>query len=124
MHELKSVFATRFWGIDVTTNWVYSSGGPYTSLDKMYVEPGSGYGITIIGDQNNKKLDAVHHLDISISRSMEVYSAIIDIGCSIYNVYNQNNISHKRYNPYTSELSVTNVSMFGVTPNAYIKVRF
>ena len=124
MHELKSVVVTRFWGIDVTTNWVYSSGGPYTSLDKMYVEPGSGYGITITGDQNNKKLDAVHHLDISVSRSMEVYSAIMDIGCSIYNVYNQNNISHKRYNPYTSELSVTNVSMFGVTPNVYIKVRF
>ncbi|GIS53014.1 hypothetical protein Ct9H90mP29_00560 [bacterium] len=42
----------------------------------MYVEPGSGYGITITGDQNNKKLDAVHHLDISISRSMEGYSAL------------------------------------------------
>ena len=115
---------TSIWGIDLTTNWVFSSGGPYTSLDKIYVEPGSGYGIIIASDRNNRKLDAVHHLDISISKSLEINSTIIDIGCSIYNVYNQKNISHKRYNPYTSELSVTDVSMFGITPNAYIKVRF
>ena len=122
-HELKSVIVTRVWGLDFTANWVLSSGGPYTSRERLFVEPGSGYGIKIIGDRNERRLGAVHHLDINISKSLKINTAIIDVGCSIYNVYNQNNISHKRYNPYTSQLSVKDVSMFGITPNAYIKIR-
>ena len=90
----------------------------------MFVEPGSGYDIKITGDRNEKRLDAVHHLDLNISKSLKINTTIIDVGCSVYNVYNQNNISHKRYNPYTSQLTVKDVSMFGITPNAYIKIRF
>ena len=124
MHELKLVLVTSLWGLDLTSNWVFSSGGPYTSIERMFVEPGSGYGIKITGGRNERKMGAVHHLDINISKSLEINFAIIDIGCSIYNVYNQSNVSHKRYNPYTSQLTVKDVSMFGITPNAYIKIHF
>lgn len=123
-HELKSVIVTRFMDLDFTANWVFSSGGPYTSIERLFVEPGSGYGIKITGHRNARRMDSVHHLDINISKSLRINTAIIDVGCSVYNVYDQNNISHKRYNPYTSQLSVKDVSMFGITPNAYIKIRF
>ena len=89
MHELKLVLVTSRWGLDLTSNWVFSSGGPYTSIERMFVEPGSGYGIKITGGRNERKMGAVHHLDINISKSLEINFAIIDIGCSIYNVYNQ-----------------------------------
>ena len=46
------------------------------------------------------------------------------IGFSIYNVYNQKNISHKRYNPYTSQVSVSNVFMLGITPSINLKANF
>ena len=68
-HELKSVIVTRVWGLDFTANWVLSSGGPYTSKERLFVEPGSGYDIKITGDRNERRLGAVHHLDINISKS-------------------------------------------------------
>ena len=40
-HELKAVTITSIWNIDFTANWVISSGGLYTELDNMYVEPGT-----------------------------------------------------------------------------------
>ena len=124
MHELKIIAITKLWNFDLSASWVFSSGGVYTDKDNMYVEAGSGFDIVTIGNQNSNILPSIHHLDINISRSVKYFKTTIDIGCSIYNLYNKNNLSHKRYNPYTPELSITNVSMFGITPNAYIKVSF
>ena len=84
----------------------------------------SGFDIITIGNRNKERLPSIHHLDINISKSIIVSKALIDIGCSVYNIYNKNNISHKRYNPWTTELSISDVSMFGITPNAYIKISF
>jgi len=63
-------------------------------------------------------------LDIGISKSWKISPVVIDVGFSIYNIYNKNNVSHKRYNPYTSQLSVSNISMFGMTPSVNIKISF
>ena len=71
-HELKSVIVTGVWGLDFTANWVLSSGGPYTNRERLFVEPGSGYGIKITGDRNERRLGAVHHLDINISKSLKI----------------------------------------------------
>ncbi len=124
MHEIKLVTISRIFNIDFTATWVFSSGGNYTSKDNLYVEPGSGYEIIKTGNRNNHKLKPTHHLDVSLSKSVKFLVASIDFGCSIYNLYNKNNISHKRYNPYTSEISVTDVSMFGITPTIFFKIKF
>lgn len=123
-HELKTVLITRIWNMDLTANWVFSSGGLYTDINNKYVEPGSGFNIITTGNINEKRLPTVHHLDIGISRSWNISKANINIGFSIYNIYNKNNFSHKRYNPYTSQLSDMNVSMFGITPSINLKISF
>ena len=51
-------------------------------------------------------------------------SVLFNLGFSIYNVYNNENISHKRFNPYTSQLSVSNVFMLGITPSINLKASF
>ena len=123
-HELKTVAIARIWNIDITANWVFSSGGLYTDINNMYVEPGSGYEINTTGNFNEKRLPPIHHLDIGISKSWKISPVVIDVGFSIYNIYNKNNVSHKRYNPYTSQLSISNISMFGMTPSINIKISF
>ena len=90
----------------------------------MDIESGSGYDINITSDRNLRRLPSTHHMDVNISKSIQSSKINIDFGCSIYNIYNKNNISHKRYNPYTTSLSVTEVAMFGITPNAYVKLHF
>ena len=39
-------------------------------------------------------------------------------------IYNKENISHKRYNPYTSENIISDVVMLGLTPTFFIEVNF
>ena len=113
---------TRIRKWDFTATWVYASGRVYTSAENMYVN--SGYQILTTGNQNNERLDSIHHLDVSISRTWQVSPAVIHTGLSIYNLYDQWNISHKRYNPYTTQLAVTDVAMFGITPMAFVKISF
>jgi len=124
MHEFKSVAITDIFNINLTAVWSFSSGGYYTSEEDLYVEPGTGYEILIIRNQNTKELNPTHHLDISISKTLDFKPTIIDLGCSIYNVYDKKNISHKRVNPYTSEISIKDVAMFGITPTIFMKISF
>ena len=86
--------------------------------------PHAGYSINSTGKVNEERLPHVHHLDVAISREWMFKSVLFNLGFSIYNVYNKRNISHKRYNPYTSQLSVSNVFMLGITPSINLKASF
>ena len=123
-NEFKIVAITRVWNYDLTANWVFSSGANYTNIDNMYVEAGTGYTINSTGEINEERLPYVHHLDVAISREWMFKSVLFNLGFSIYNVYNKSNISHKKYNPYTPQLSVSNVFMLGITPSINLKVSF
>ena len=90
----------------------------------MYVEAGTGYTINSTGKVNEERLPYIHHLDVAISREWMFKSVLFNLGFSIYNIYNKKNISHKRYNPYTSQLSVSNVFMLGITPSINFKASF
>ena len=124
LNEFKVVAITRVLNCDLTANWVYSSGANYTNIDNMYVEAGTGYTINNTGEINEERLPPVHHLDIALSKEWMVKSIIFNLGFSVYNIYNKSNISHKRYNPYTPQLSVSNVFMLGITPSINLKVSF
>ena len=121
-HELKSVVMTRIKNWDLTVNWVFASGRVFTDISNMYVN--SGYIISTSKDHNIKRLEPIHHLDISISKILNIYTTTVHTGVSIYNLYNKLNVSHKRDNPYTSELTSSDVAMFGITPTAFVKISF
>ena len=123
-NEFKTIAMTKLWNLNISISWVFSSGGVFTDIDNVYVEPGSGYDMNVISNRNLRRLPSTHHMDINISKSIQNSIVNIDFGCSIYNIYNKNNISHKRYNPYTTNLSIAEVAMFGITPNAYVRLRF
>ena len=124
LNEFKIVAITRVLNFDLTANWVFSSGANYTNIDYMYVEAGTGYTINSTEEINEERLPYIHHLDVAISTEWMLRSVLFNLGFSIYNVYNKNNISHKRYNPYTPQLSVSNVFMLGITPSINLKVSF
>ena len=124
LNEFKIVAITRFWSYDLIANWVFSSGTNYTNIDNMYVESGTGYTINSIWEINEERLPHIHHLDVAISREWMLRSVLFSLGIFIYNVYKKSNISYKRYNTYTPELSVSNVYMLGITPSINLKVSF
>ncbi len=122
IHEFKTVMTTNIFKTYITATWVLSSGASYTNIQNISVGP--GYNIIVSDNKNNENLEKSHHLDISINKNIKFAKFQIDIGCSIYNLYNNKNISHKRYNPYTQEISMKDVAMFGITPSFFIKAIF
>ncbi|MBT3179562.1 MAG: TonB-dependent receptor [Candidatus Marinimicrobia bacterium] len=119
--EFKSVMMTQIGSWELTANWIYSSGQVYTDSENIYA---INHQIVISAEQNKSRIDPIHHLDISVSRSWALPIINIRAGFSIYNLYNRNNISHKRINPYTPEISMTDVSMFGITPTVFFQTSF
>jgi hypothetical protein len=120
--EFKSVFMTNIGSWELTANWVFASGHVYTDSENVEVVPGGE--IIITSGRNESRLPPIHHLDVSLSKIWEVSIAKIHTGLSIYNLYDRNNISHKRYNPYKSELTMTDVVMFGITPTIFLQISF
>ncbi|MFL3007082.1 MAG: TonB-dependent receptor [Candidatus Neomarinimicrobiota bacterium] len=123
-HEIKTVVLGKIFNANLSASWVFSSGRPFTSLENLYVESGSGYEIFSRGNYNNKRVKSSHHLDISVVKSLEISKVGIEIGFSIYNLYNRKNIAHKRYNPFSRGLSIKDISMFGITPSVFTKIHF
>tara|TARA_Y100000815_G_scaffold258838_1_gene268694 strand:- start:734 stop:2107 length:1374 start_codon:yes stop_codon:yes gene_type:complete len=118
-HEFKNVVLTSLWKWNLAANWVYSSGRVYTDPKEIII-----YNHQVLinsGMRNNKRLKPVHHLDVTLSRQWQINSVIIDTGISVYNLYNRENISHKRYNPYTTGSIVSNVIMLGITPTFFLQ---
>lgn len=87
-----------------STVWSYSTGLPFTKLlgyyDKLYLsnlfqpwyETGNFNPYLLLGDQNLGRLPQYHRLDLSISKSFEVFSIKSDIDLSIVNLYDRKNI--------------------------------
>ena len=114
----------RLFNVNYSASWVFSSGRPYTNLDNVYVVSGSGYEIFTRDNYNGERIQSSHHLDVSLSKTINISKVAVDLGCSIYNLYNKNNIAHKRYNPFSGQISIKDVSMFGITPTIFTKIYF
>ena len=111
---------TSILDYDFTATYSYSSGRVYTHSDEISIT--NDFQIFFNdGKRNKERLEPVHHLDISISKSYTLNYLQLNIGLSIYNIYNKKNISHKRYNPYSSENIISDVVMLGFTPTFFIE---
>ena len=120
-HELKTVTMTRIFNWDISAMWVLSSGAVFTSSEDVYIQ--SGFQTRINGNKNINRLSPIHRLDLSLSKSFKKKYSIIEMGLSIYNVYNKKNISHVRLNQFSENEKNTNVLMFGFTPTVFVKAK-
>ena len=123
-HEFKSVAITTLFNLNFSISWVFTSGAPFTKINDLYLESGSGYEIFVRNNYNAKRLENTHHLDLSITKLFYLSKVTLDIGFSVYNLFNKKNLTHKRYNPYSGTLSITDVAMFGITPSIHTKISF
>ena len=120
-HELKTVLITSILDWNLTASWSYSSGRSFTNED--YINITTDFKVDIVqGKKNTLRLPPSHHLDISISKDFNLKYFNINSGLSIYNVYNRKNISHKRYNPFSSGRIISNVMMLGITPTIFFEI--
>lgn len=145
-HELKTVGTYSFGNWDFSATWVFATGMSYTSPESQYyldMLNGETQSYIHISDKNSYRLPDYHRMDISVSyhfgrtqskkrwedsvwspKNKKDDGSSTEIGLSIFNVYNNDNVWYRKYDLEVSPIVITDVKMLGFTPSAYLKVNF
>lgn len=127
-HEFKVVNMLSLGHWNVSATWIYATGRPYTA-------PDGGYQITLldgtvqdfisIGPKNTNRLPDYHRLDIAATYELrnEKGEPIGNIGASIFNVYNRENVWYKEYQIVEGEVLESDIRYLGITPNLSLSLR-
>lgn len=124
-HELKAVYALNLGDWQFSSTWTYGSGKPYTA-------PASEYTLTLldgaqqsyihVSDKNSERLPAYHRLDAAIHYKTSIGQSKLDLGFSVFNLYNRVNVWYKEFDLSESPMVTTDVTFLGITPNLSIRV--
>ena len=85
------------------------------------------FGYAVIPDSsitiNSSRLPFVQRVDVSITKYFNVFSMNWEMGLSVFNLFDRENISHKKYiTVENSEIELTNVEMLRFTPTFHIRL--
>ncbi len=125
-HELKTVGSTRLgrrWNLSAT--WVFATGKPYTAPESQYsitLLDGTEQSYIHVGEKNSERLPAYHRLDAAVHYRFPIGAANVDLGFSVFNIYNRSNVWYKEFDLTESPFVTTDVTFLGVTPNFSLRV--
>ena len=129
LHEIKLVQSYEFdrqWVGSLT--WALATGKPYSAPESYYdieLVDGSVQSYIQVGGKNDKRLPAYHRMDISMRYRFPVGDqARGDVGFSIFNSYNKDNIWYKEFDLTSSPVTITDVGFLGFTPNLSFRIEF
>jgi len=123
-HEIKMIGSYKWGPWNFSSTWMYSTGNAYTAPESQYfleMLDGEEQSYIHVGDKNAYRLPDYHRLDLSVSRKFDYGSFNWDIGLSIYNVYNHDNVSYRDYDLDVTPIIVSDMLMLGFTPTLFIK---
>jgi len=123
-HELKSALISSIGKWTLTITGLISSGRVFTPNNNLMIRENENANYTLQaepGTKNSKRLPIVQRIDLSLNRSIYFMEKNIDIGISIFNVFNRKNISHRSYNLFIDPFISTDVIMLGFTPTISMK---
>ena len=126
-HEFKTVHSYEWENYRFAATFVYASGKPFT-------EPAGQYSIELLdGDTNNyisvgakngSRLPPYHRLDLSAHYLVTTGKFDIDIGFSIFNLYNRRNVWYREYDFTEKPPIISEVRYLGATPNISAEIKF
>ena len=125
-HELKLVQSSRInerWSVSST--FMLASGKPYTTPESQYaitLLDGSEQSYIHVGDKNGQRLPAYHRLDVSAHYRFPVGASSVNIGFSVFNLYNRKNVWYREFDLTQSPFVTTDVTFLGATPNLSVRV--
>lgn len=134
-HEFKCVGNYSIGTWNLSASWVFSSGRVYTDIDHIEIqnwdqadfgtaEARDIYFYVLQGERNQKRLPAIHWLEIAVNKKITLGKINGEVNLSIFNVYDQRNISYRRYEYWKSPITIKDVAMIGFTPSLNIKLNF
>ncbi len=134
-HEFKCFGNYSIGTWNLSASWVFSSGRVYTDVDQIEIQNWDEkyfnaaearyiYFYVLQGKKNQYRLPPLHWLELAINKKITIGKISGEINLSIFNVYNQRNISYRRYEYWKSPITITDVAMIGFTPSLNIKLEF
>jgi hypothetical protein len=136
-HEVKLVNMLRLGRWDLSCTWVYGSGKPYPKYDIVYFTDGNNnvVDLAVIKDhKNDDRLPAYHRLDVSASYNFLLGKAFGQIGLSIFNVYDRENVKTRKLSIPSLERTLQtpnqpapeyrDLELLGFTPTLFLNVGF
>lgn len=120
-HEFKLVNSYRWKKWTFSGTWIYATGKPYT-------EPLGGYQVTladgstedfiVFDTKNGSRYPSYHRLDLSATWDYKLGKlGLGNIGLSIFNAYNRQNVWYKEFEIEDGDLIETDVVLLGFSPN-------
>ena len=126
-HEFKTVHAYEWGNYRLAATFVYASGKPFTEPAEQYsieLLDGRSNNYVGLGAKNASRLPPYHRLDLSMHYVTKSGPYDIDIGISLFNLYNRKNIWYREYDFTEKPPIVTEIKYLGLTPNISADIRF
>ncbi len=131
-HELNMVYNFEFKRWDFGAAFVLSSGAAYTPVTGTFVVTlpnGETQQFVSVGELNSVRLEPFHRLDINVGYTVPLKKGSVEIGASIYNVYDYLAIRYIDYfaipEPGTDTYTIgqRDLLTLGFTPSFFIKLK-
>ena len=124
-HELKIVNSLNLRRWTLAATWTFATGKPYTSPESQYfitLLDGAEQSFIHVGEKNSKRLPAYHRFDAAVHYKFDVGASGVDVGFSVFNLYNRSNVWYKEFDLTESPMVTTDVRFLGFTPNLSVRV--
>jgi hypothetical protein len=124
-HEVKLVGNYSFGRWNFAATWVYATGAPYTAPESQYgieLLDGTMRSFIHVGDKNANRMPAYHRMDMSFTRRFSGDWLDVDLGISVFNLYDHTNVWYREYLLDASPVIIRDVATLGLTPTVSLKV--
>ena len=126
-HEFKIVSSYNLKKFQFSATWVFASGKPYTAPKGTYnlnLLDGTSNSYIAVGQKNGERLPNYHRLDLSVNYNFNIEKLKCQLGLSIFNVYNRENVWYKEFEEIENSFVETNINFIGFTPNLFFSIKF
>lgn len=128
-HEVKLVGMYDLGRWNFAATWVFASGQPYTAPDGQYaldLLDGTTQSYYHVSEKNANFLPDYHRLDLSASYKLafkKEHGFDAELGLSVFNLYDHTNVWYRKYDLDVTPIVISDVTMLGVTPTVYLKLK-
>lgn len=126
-HEFKTVHSYEWENYRLAATFVFASGKPFTEPAGQYsieLLDGRSNNYISVGAKNGSRLPPYHRLDISAHYLAKAGKFDIDIGLSVFNLYNRRNVWYREYDFTDTPPVISEIRYLGATPNLSAEIKF
>jgi len=130
-HELSLIYSLQYKRWDFSAGFVLANGVPYTPVLGTFIVTtpnGEQQQFVTIGGVNSRRVQWYHRLDISAGYAIPLKKGVLQMGVSLYNVYDNLAVKYIDYFRIPREdsdfydLGQRNIQTLGFTPSVFLKL--